>query len=127
MSQNEDRKVPISQESTSKVQVSTESTSKTQVSQESTTKAQVSKESESNPHFNTKPVCRELPIKMPVNQSSDIKLQAGSEQSSGPISMQQHEDIRRGSLLEKAPYVNFGVDLEHWECPEKIKAPVKNR
>lgn len=37
------------------------------------------------------------------------------------------ETSRKTSLLEKAPVVSFGVDLEHWEDPSKIRAPVKNR
>lgn len=32
---------------------------------------------------------------------------------------------RKQKLLEKAPQVSFGIDLEHWECPDRIKVPVK--
>ncbi|XP_038070898.1 UV-stimulated scaffold protein A-like [Patiria miniata] len=33
------------------------------------------------------------------------------------------EKRQRQELLAKAPYVPFGVDLEHWTNPEKIEAP----
>lgn len=28
-------------------------------------------------------------------------------------------------LLEKAPVVPFGMDLEHWENPDKIEVPLQ--
>ena len=31
----------------------------------------------------------------------------------------------RDSLLKKAPVVAFGADLEYWENPDKLKAPIK--
>ena len=30
---------------------------------------------------------------------------------------------RKEKLLNSAPVVSFGVDLEHWESPDKIEAP----
>lgn len=31
--------------------------------------------------------------------------------------------IRKEKLLSSAPVISFGVDLEHWENPNKIEAP----
>ena len=33
-------------------------------------------------------------------------------------------DPQKKGLLEKAPVIPFGVDLEHWENPDKIEAPL---
>ncbi|KAL4232287.1 hypothetical protein ACF0H5_009858 [Mactra antiquata] len=34
---------------------------------------------------------------------------------------------RKQSLLDRAPVVPYGVDIEHWETPENITVPVKNK
>ena len=31
----------------------------------------------------------------------------------------------KNDLLEKAPLVSFGKDLEHWENPDQIEAPLE--
>ncbi|XP_060573825.1 UV-stimulated scaffold protein A-like isoform X2 [Ruditapes philippinarum] len=59
---------------------------------------------------------------------SQIETQSNNKLDSdnGDNSTDDGKD-RKSSLLEKAPFINFGVDLEHWENPDEIKAPAKNR
>ena len=61
-----------------------------------------------------------------TSKSSETQSESQLETDGGDKSQNNDKD-RKSSLLEKAPFINFGVDLEHWENPENIKAPVKNK
>ncbi|XP_061177861.1 UV-stimulated scaffold protein A-like [Saccostrea echinata] len=57
-----------------------------------------------------------------------IKAEAESKSSTKPATDETSKGMyitssRKDKLLSSAPVVPFGVDLEHWENPDKIQAP----
>ncbi|XP_052772419.1 UV-stimulated scaffold protein A-like [Mya arenaria] len=48
-------------------------------------------------------------------------------ESTGHVDASVGTKDKKKSLLEKAPVVAFGVDIEHWESPDKIKPAAKVR
>lgn len=61
------------------------------------------------------------------SKQNGIKVEPKDPAGSEDSRTQDGDNRTKESLLAKAPVVSFGVDLEHWENPDKITAPVKAR
>ncbi|VDI56906.1 Hypothetical predicted protein [Mytilus galloprovincialis] len=57
-------------------------------------------------------------------QQQTSSTSATSNQSKPKVPLQVSGDSQKDKLLEKAPVVPYGVDLEHWENPDKMEAPM---
>ncbi|CAC5393518.1 UVSSA [Mytilus coruscus] len=59
-----------------------------------------------------------------LQQSSGTSATATCTQSKPKVPLTVTGDSQKDKLLEKAPIVPYGVDLEHWENPDKMEAPL---
>ncbi|WAR22389.1 UVSSA-like protein [Mya arenaria] len=62
---------------------------------------------------------------IPEHKEQGCVIEEG--ESTGHVDASVGTKDKKKSLLEKAPVVAFGVDIEHWESPDKIKPAAKVR